>query len=83
MLTVEYCRALDVGKEMRYNKELSGSSRTVRIHKNYHRMHQNWQDAHYYQDAADLKGCIRTIRINQNWQDAAELSGCSRTVRMQ
>jgi hypothetical protein len=36
-----------------------------------------------YQDAAELSGCSRTMRMQQNCQDAAELSGCSRTVRMQ
>jgi hypothetical protein len=73
---VEYCRDLDVGKEMRYNGELSGNSKTVRIHKNYHRMHQN------FQDAAELSGYTRTVRMQQNCQDAPKLSGCSRTVRM-
>jgi hypothetical protein len=51
---------------MRYNEELSGSSRTVRIHKNYHRMHQNCQDAE------ELSGCSRTIRMQQNCKDPEE-----------
>jgi hypothetical protein len=74
---------LDVGKEMIHNEELSGSSRTVRIHKNYHRMHQNCQDAwKNCQDAAELSECSRAVRMQLNNQYAPEPSGCSRIVGM-
>jgi hypothetical protein len=51
---------LDVGKEMRYNEDCQEAAEPSQ---------------ELSQDAPELSGCRRTVRMQQNYQDAAELQG--------